>query len=148
MKKMLKSVVLLFAAGSLTVLGVTPDLPAQTNAAPANPAFKASDLFGDNIVAKGKGVEVKRGQLDDALISIKSTAAARGQNIPPEQMSLIEQQVLDRLIQIQLLLAMSTPADQATGKENGAKRFDSIKTRAGTEEALNRQLKSVGMSQE
>ena len=148
MKKMISSLVLLLAAGPLSVLAVTPDQPAQTGTptATAKPGFK--DLFEDTVIAKGKGVEVKRSQLDDALISIKSTAAARGQTIPPEQLAQVEQQVLDRLIQIQLLLARATEADLAKGKETGAKRFETVRTRAGSEEALNRQLKSVGMSQE
>ena len=154
MKRMTKSLVPLLAVLSLTTYGVTPDQPASTNAPATNapvaakvPA-KASDLFGNEVIAKGKGFEIKRGQLDDALVSIKSTAVARGQTIPPEQMSMFEQQVLDRLIQIQLLLSKATEPDQAKGKETSAKRFEAIKTRAGTEESLNRQLKSVGMSQE
>jgi len=147
MKKMIPPLVLLLAASPLTVLAVTPDQPAQTtNSSPAKPTFK--DLFDDVVIAKGKGVEVKRSQLDDALIGIKSTAAARGQNIAADQLAQVEQQVLDRLIQIQLLLAKATDADRAKGKEGADKRFESIKTRAGSDEALGRQLKSIGMSQD
>jgi peptidyl-prolyl cis-trans isomerase C len=117
-----------------------------TNAA-AKPADKLTELFGDPVVAKGKGVEVKRSQLDSALISIKSAAAARGQTMPPEQMRPLEQQVLQRLIQIQLLLGKATDADRTKGKEAVEKQFALILKRAGSEEALNRQLKSVGMTE-
>jgi parvulin-like peptidyl-prolyl isomerase len=117
-----------------------------TNAA-AKPADKLTELFGDAVVAKGKGVEVKRSQLDSALISIKSAAAARGQPMAPEQMRMLEQQVLQRLIQIQLLLDKATEADKAKGKETAEKRFATILKRAGSDEALNRQLKSVGMTE-
>jgi len=110
----------------------------------AKPAVKASDLFPDEVVAKGKGVEVKRSQLDDAITGIKSTAAAQGQSIPPDHISLLQQQVLDRLIQIQLLLTKATEADKTTAKETTNGRIEDIKTRAGSDEALNRQLKSVG----
>jgi len=118
-----------------------------TNAA-AKPADKLTELFGDPVIAKGKGVEVKRSQLDSAMIGIKSAAAARGQTVPPEQVRMLEQQVLQRLIQIQLLLGKATEADKAKGKEAVEKQFALILKRAGSAEALNRQLKSVGMTEE
>jgi len=149
MKKMTKLVVLLLAAGTLAARSATADTPAPTNgAAAAKPSIKPTDLFGDSVIAKGKGVEIKRSQLDDTLISIKSTAAARGQNIPPEHMGMLEQQVLENLIRIQLLLTKANEADKAKGKEVSTKRLDEIKTRAGSEEALNRQLSAVGTSQQ
>src|SRR3954470_12587427 len=81
-------------------------------AAPAVPAapVKSADLFEDKVIAKGKGFEIKRSQLDDTVTSIRSTAIARGQSIPPEQMAMMEQQVMERLIQIQLLLTKATDA--------------------------------------
>jgi peptidyl-prolyl cis-trans isomerase C len=109
---------------------------------------KSADLFEDKVIAKGKGFEIKRSQLDDTVTSIRSTAIARGQTIPPEQMAMMEQQVMERLIQIQLLLTKATDADKAKGEETSAKRFENVKTRAGSPEALTRQLKSVGMSPE
>lgn len=124
---------------------VTRAVDASTSATPAK-STKGADLFPDTVVARGKGVEIKRSQFDDALISIKSTAMARGQAIPPEQLAGLEQQVLDRLIQIQLLLAKATDADRASGKETSEKRIESVRTRAGSEEALARQLKMVGMN--
>ncbi len=123
--------------------------PASTNAVePGKSAAKPAELFPDVAIVKGKGFEIKRSKLDDAVTSIKSTAMARGQNIPPEQMVMMEQQVLERLIQVQLLMAKATDTDKTKGAETSNKRFENVKTRAGTEEALNRQLKSVGMSQE
>jgi len=120
-----------------------------TNAVePGKSAAKPAELFPDVAIVKGKGFEIKRSKLDDAVTSIKSTAMARGQNIPPEQMVMMEQQVLERLIQVQLLMAKATETDKTKGAETSNKRFENVKTRAGTEEALNRQLKSVGMSQE
>ena len=114
----------------------------------AKPAPNAADLFDDVVVAKGKGVEVKRSQLDDAMVSIKSAFSARGQDLPPDEMHRLEQQVLDRLIQIQILLGKATDSDKAAGKETCAKRLEAIRTRAGSEEALNRQLMSVGTTPE
>jgi len=147
MKRTLKSLgALLTAALLVNARAAAPDAPASS-AAPA-PTNKMADLFPDEVVAKGAGFEVKRSQLDSAMISIKSSAASRNQNLPPDQMTVLEQQVLQRLIQIQLLLARATEADKAAGKETCAQRLETIKTRAGSEENLNRQLKSVGTTPE
>ena len=43
-------------------------------------------LFADVLVAKGKGVEVKRSQLDEMVINVKSSAVAGGQTVPPDRM--------------------------------------------------------------
>src|SRR5438874_1479531 len=141
MKRTIQSLLLLLAAAFLT--------QAQPTNAPASPKpVKVSDLFADVLVAKGKGVEVKRSQLDEMVINVKSSAVAGGQTVPPDRMPMLEQQVLDQLISIQLLLARATDADKTKGKEIGAKRFQEIRTRAGSEEVLNRQLKSVSMDQD
>jgi peptidyl-prolyl cis-trans isomerase C len=125
-------------------------IAAETNApapkASTKPSDKIAELFGDSVVAKGTGVEIKRSELDSATMGLKASGAARGQQMTPEQSTLLERQVLDRLIQIQLLLAKATEADKAKGKEDADKRYDTIMKRAGTEEALTRQLMSVGMS--
>ena len=121
--------------------------PADASPAPKSEP-KPGDLFPDEVVAKGKGVQVKRSELDDAMISIKSTFAARGQDVPADEMARLEQQVLDRLIQIKILLIKATDSDKAAGKETCAKRIEAIRTRAGSEEVLKRQLKAVGTTPE
>jgi len=132
---------LVFAAASVTAAEPTnKTAPAKTT--------KPADLFSDVLVAKGKGVEIKRSELDDMIVNVKSSAVAGGQTITPDKMAMLEQQVLDQLISIQLLLARATAEDKTKGKEISAKRFQEIRTRAGSEEMLNRQLKSVGMDQE
>lgn len=149
MKRTTKIFALCLAAGCLCCAAsqaATPG-PAETTA-PSKAEPKPSDLFPDAVVAKGKGIEVKRSQLDDAMISIKSTFAARGQDLPPEEMNHLEQQVLDRLIQIQILLQKATPDDKVAGKETCIKRMDAIRTRAGSDDVLKRQLKSVGTTPE
>jgi len=130
-------------------LAIVPGLRAAdaTNTA-AKPEAKAKDLPESQVVAKGKGVEVKRSRLDEEVAAIRGNAEARGQAIPAEQLAMLEQQILERIIQIQLLTAKATPEDKAKAKENAAKRLESIKTRAGSDEALDRQLKSVGMTRD
>jgi len=141
--------VLLLAAGILAsgqAVAATSSTPAPASAAKATGSL--TDLFPDKVVAKGKGFEIKRSQLDEVMIGYKSAAAARGQPIPPEHVTLIEQQILDRLIQIQILMARATDADKASGKATAERRLEAIKTRAGSEERLNLQLKSVGTTPE
>jgi len=146
---MIESSVLLLMAASLPLWGATPDKPASTNAAAATkPAANPTSLFGNTVVAKGKGVEVTRAQLDEKVIRLKAQAAGRGQSIPPEQMAMVDQQVLDQLIQVQLLQSKATDADKAAGKALAEKRFEEAKTKLGSEDALNRQLKLMGTTRD
>src|ERR1041385_7233721 len=131
MKILSKSVVLACAMTPLMLFSAdkpatnnaaTPKDKAATNAA-AVPKNKLDALFGDTIVAKGTGVSVTRSQLDEALIGLKSRAAAAGQTIPPQQLTVLEQQILQRLIQVQLLSGRATDPDQAAGKEQVEKQI-------------------------
>ena len=132
-------------AGLLTA---TASFAAETNATPAKATDIITQLFGDDTIAKGTGIEIKRSQLDTAMISIKANAAARGQAISPDQAAMYERQILERLIQIQLLNNKATDPDKAKGKELAAKQYEQILKRSKTEEALVIQLKSVGMTLE
>jgi peptidyl-prolyl cis-trans isomerase C len=148
MNKNTKSFAAFVLAGGMALAHAWAAAPSATDTpASTKPAQKPSDLFPDVVVAKGKGIEIKRSQLDDAMVSIKSAFAARNQDLPPDEMNRLEQQVLDRLIQIQILLGKATDSDKAAGKETSDKRIEAIKARAGSDEALNRQLISVGTSQ-
>jgi parvulin-like peptidyl-prolyl isomerase len=109
---------------------------------------QATDLFGDAVVAKGKGFEIKRSQLDDEVIRLKGMAAARNQAIPPEQSAALEKQVLEQLIQIQLLQSKATDADKAAGKELAQKRLAEAKSQLGSDEAFDRRLKSEGLTRD
>jgi peptidyl-prolyl cis-trans isomerase C len=145
MKFRLESLVPLLVMATLPMWGAATGQSASTNAASADkPALKPSDLFGSKVIAKGKNVEVTRGQLDDEVIRLKAQAAAHGQNTPPE----MERQLLEQLIQVQLLDAKATPEDRAAGKELAEKRFEEAKTKLGSEENLNRQLKLMGATRE
>jgi peptidyl-prolyl cis-trans isomerase C len=133
----------------LPMRGAAPDQLATTNSAAASkPAAKLNELFPDKVIAKGKGVEVSRNQLEDEIIRFKAQVAGRGQTVPPEQMEMMERQLLEQLIQVQLLRAKATDADKASGKTLADKRFEEAKTKLGSEDALNRQLKLMGVTRE
>jgi parvulin-like peptidyl-prolyl isomerase len=103
-------------------------------------------LFGNPVLARGKGFEIKQSDLDEVMTGIKSAAAMRNQAIPAAQMKLIEGQMLDRLIQVQLLLQKATDADRAAGKKMADLQMKTLLERAGSQEALNRQFTALGMS--
>src|SRR4051812_21793017 len=144
MKKVIKSVVLLGLAATLGARSTSAIAAAAPTDTQAKPVAKPADLFPDTVVAKGKNVEVKRSQVDEGITGLKSTLAARGQNLSADEIAQAEPRVLDRLIQIQLLLARATDNDKAEGRQATAKRIDEMRSRMGSEENFNRQLKSVG----
>jgi peptidyl-prolyl cis-trans isomerase C len=140
-----KKSALLLAA--IAAFGLFAQAAESTNAAAeAKPAARPLDLFANDIVAQGQGVKITRAALDDTIVNIRAASAARGQEIPPAQMKMVEAQVLDRLIGMQLLNSKATDADKAKGAETAKTRIASIKEGAGSEEALNRQLKTAGLT--
>jgi parvulin-like peptidyl-prolyl isomerase len=117
-----------------------------TNAPAAKPADAMATLFGDPVIVKGKGFEIKRSELDQVMTGLKSAAAAHGQTIPAGQLSTIEGQLLGRLIQVQLLLQKATDADKSNGVAKAEMQMNALLERAGSQETLERQMKAVGMT--
>jgi peptidyl-prolyl cis-trans isomerase C len=110
---------------------------------------KMVELFGDPVIAKGKDFEIKRSQLDNAMISLKSAAAGRGQPLPPNADGL----VLKNLISMQVLLAKATEADKAKGNELFKEGVEKLKANSKLSdedfaERLKLQIKSQGQTRE
>ncbi len=154
MKKHMK---LIFPAALALALLVLPCAPAASanaagtnapgSAAPgAKPVDAMTALFGDPVIVKGKGFEIKRSELDQVMTGLKSAAAARGQAVPPAQLTQIEGQLLGRLIQVQLLLQKATAADTSNGVQRADLQMKALLERAGSQDVLDRQLKAVGMT--
>jgi parvulin-like peptidyl-prolyl isomerase len=119
----------------------------------ATAASTIDDLLGDPVVAKGKGVEVRRKQLDAALIGVKAGLNARGQATTPDQMLMLERQVLNDIISLQLLLDKATDADKVKGKELFQKGLERLKkdnklTDEEFDQKLATQLKIQGITRE
>jgi peptidyl-prolyl cis-trans isomerase C len=142
-----KLLVPLVAAAVLVAVRADAAQPTPTNAAPAAKS-DSTDLFGSTIIAKGKGFEIKRSQLDDDVVRAKSQLAASGRPVSPDQTALMEQQILDQLINVQLLKAKATDADRAAGKAAAEKRLADVKTKLGSDEAFKRQLTLMGATQD
>lgn len=119
---------------------------AQTNPTTTSAVAVMTELFGDQVIARGKSFEIKRSQLDAALLSFRALIAARGQTLPPAANLQVERELLQQLIRIQMLVGRATPQDRAEGKQLGEKRFQQVVERTGSPENLARQLKSVGIT--
>jgi parvulin-like peptidyl-prolyl isomerase len=132
-----------------TVFGANPGHGAEGSpATSANRTTKLSDLFGDEVVARGKGVEVKRSHLEEAFTAYKANLAARGQQIPDSQRTGQEAQLLQRLVVTQILTNRVTDADRTVAKGLADKFTAESKKNAPSEEAFYRQLKAMGLSPE
>jgi parvulin-like peptidyl-prolyl isomerase len=128
-------------AGVISATAATAPVAASTNATPED-TMKA--LFGDPVVAKGEGFQIKRSEMDQVLSSAKSGAASSGQQLPPD----FEVGVLNQLVTIQLLSKQANEADRIAGKADADMQYTNLLKRFGSEEAFQRQLKIVGLSAE
>jgi hypothetical protein len=116
---------------------------ASANAAPAatgtnaNPEAAMTALFGDPVIAKGKGLEIKQSQLDFVASNLKEIFAARGLAAPPN----VEGQALQALIFQQLILNKATETDQTRGREQFNVSLQKLKTNQHlTDEEFNQTL--------
>ena len=142
----------LLSVAVATTLVATATSSAATAGAPTA-SSKIADLIGDPVIAKAKGVEIKRSQLDAEMLNVQAMAAAQRQTIPPEQLLLIEREKLNELVSFQLLLAKGTEADKAKGKAQFEKALARLKTDnkltdAEFTEKLSAQLKMQGITRE
>src|SRR6185503_12796113 len=128
-----------------TLLTTLIALAAPAADAPAT-STKFADLFGDETLARGKGVEIKRSQLDDAFIAYKANLSARGQSLSDDQRTQREAQLLDRLVVTQILLNRVNDADRAKALEVADKFMAESKKAAPTEHSFNRQLRAMGLT--
>jgi parvulin-like peptidyl-prolyl isomerase len=106
----------------------------------SKPADVMAALFGDPVIAKGNGFEIKQSQLDEAVNAIKARAAAAGQTIPPED---LEKSILSSLIGSQIALQMATDADKAAGQKEADKQVAQAIKHYGSQDVLETQLKAV-----
>jgi peptidyl-prolyl cis-trans isomerase C len=129
------------SAHALTGTAVT-NAPADTaTATNSKPADVMAALFGDPVIAKGNGFEIKQSQLDSVTDAIKARAAAAGQALPPDE---ITRTALNDLIVNQILLQMATDADKAEGKKDADQYVAQVIKQFGTQQAVEVQLKAAG----
>lgn len=103
---------------------------------------------GETVVARGKGVEVKRSRLDESVIAFKAQSATEGQAVPKEKMAEVEAMLLDRIVIVQLLNNRATEAERAAARDRGETLFGQLRSRAPTPAVFEAQLKTAGLTVE
>src|SRR5215213_1594172 len=103
-------------------------------------AFAADDFAIGPVLVKGKGVEIRRSQLDDAFIAFRANLAARGQSIAEAKREAAEAQLLDRMIITQLLVNKATAADKEQSKTNAGRFLIESRKMASTDQDFVRHL--------
>jgi parvulin-like peptidyl-prolyl isomerase len=131
------------AAATFTLPSAFADAPNPT-AGMTNSPDAVSALFGDPVIAKGAGLAIKQSDLDQVVSGIKSAAAERGEQITQDQLTQLKAQMLERLIDIQLLLQKANEADNAAGAKKAQDAMATLRERAGSQETLDMQLKAAG----
>jgi parvulin-like peptidyl-prolyl isomerase len=131
------------AATTFTLPAAFADAP-NTMAGMTNSPDAVTALFGDPVIAKGTGLAIKQSELDQVVSGIKSTAAERGEQITQDQLTQLKAQMLERLIDIQLLLQKANDADNAAGAKKAQDAMATLRERAGSQETLDMQLKAAG----
>jgi parvulin-like peptidyl-prolyl isomerase len=137
-----------------------PNMPA-TQTAPAAPAAPATSvtgtdtnspdaamasLFGDPVVAKGTGVEIKQSRLDEVVAQVKAAAAQQGQPVSEDDITRVEAKALDSFIYSALLLQKTTAADRAQAQTDVDKVIADAIKQYGSEQEVELRLKSQGMT--
>jgi parvulin-like peptidyl-prolyl isomerase len=140
----MKFTVLLSAAlmaGMFPLQATTQGVAPGTN---ANPEAAMTALFGNPAVVKGKGFEIKRGDLDQVVSAAKANLAVANTPAPAD----LEISVLDQLITIQVLLQTATPADQAAGQIDADQQYTNLLAQFRSPEDFARLLKARGLTVE
>ena len=133
-------------AGAALTAGPAP--AAQPTPPNSTPGAQPSPPSGDPLVAKGKGVEIRRSDLDKEVSAAKSQMLASGRPVKPDQIVAAERQVLEQLINVRLLESKATAADKAAGKDAALKRAVAAQTKLGSEVAYDAQLTLMGTTRE
>lgn len=132
------------------VLGLTSLGAIAAEKPAAKPPLTSSDpfasLFDDPAVARGKGVEVKQSQVQDAFTAFKAQMAVRNQVVPEARRQILEAQLLDGLITTQILVNQATEGDKTVAQGRAEKNFAEFKKVAGSEDILRSQLTARGMT--
>ena len=121
----------------------------STSSIAVTPPKKDDGLFANPVVAQGKGFEIHQNEVEDAFIDLKANMASRGgKPIPEDQRSVVESNLLQRLVITKVLIGRANDADKTKAKEGSEKLMADAKKQFSTEELFMQQLKATGMSPE
>ena len=121
-------------------------LAAGSSAAAESATEKAAALFGNPVVARGRGFEIKRGQVDDAFLSLRANMAAQGRAVPEAERPLQEARLLNNIIVARLLMHRASEADRASAATNADRYISEARKTYATDEIFNGYLKAMDVT--
>lgn len=116
----------------------------QVHLKAAAPTFES--LFGDEVLAEGRGFKVLQSEIEEAFIAFQATSAAQGQAIPANQREEVERQLLDRILTVKMLSLKATEEDRKEAQRLTQEFMASAEKEAGSRKAYERQLAATGMT--
>lgn len=123
--------------------GTNPPAPAGTNNQIATAVVADRD-----VIARGKGFQITRAELDEEVIRFKGDLVRLGRGVPVGQEALVDRSVLESLIQLRMLKAKATSEELENARRTAQERFETEKKNAGDEETFQRRLKIAGLTPE
>lgn len=111
-------------------------------------AAENNDGLPDPIVARGKGFEIKRSEMENAFIAFKANAAAIGENISEEKRPTLEAQLLEEMIINRILVPKATDEDKANAKKAADAMIDQVRKRSSSEMIFKMRLRALGLTVE
>lgn len=100
----------------------------------------------DSLVAKGKGFEIKRGELDTMFVAYCARADAGGQPVPDDERTALRSNLLQHIILGKLLSEKATDEDRAKAKQRVDQGITDARTQAGSDSAFESEIKASGMT--
>jgi parvulin-like peptidyl-prolyl isomerase len=100
------------------------------------------------VVARGKGFEIRQGEVDDLVVEQKVLLRGARQAVRPEDEALLEERTLERLVVREILLRMATSEERERARRMVDESLAAQKVRLGSEEAYRRQLFKSGTTPE
>ncbi len=105
-------------------------------------------LFDNPVIVRGKGIEIRRLELDESVAALKATLASQNQAIPPQDEPALRARMLDRMILTRMLMLRATPADREAAKVLADRFIADTKSKAPSEASYRRQLIATGIKPE
>jgi parvulin-like peptidyl-prolyl isomerase len=109
------------------------------------PAFTAG--VGD-VVARGKGFEIRQSEVDDLVVEQRILLRGAGQSVRPEDEALLEERTVERLVVREILLLMATSEEREAARRLVEETTEEQKQKLGSEEAYRRQIFKSGSTPE
>lgn len=100
----------------------------------------------DEVIVRGRGIEVRRTELEAGLGRLKAQALRRGQMLDEAQLDGLRQSLLDQMILLRLCASRAEEADRAVARIESRKFIAGLKQSQGVE-GFDRLLKQAGYTE-